>query len=112
MAVTLNPDLLCENLKKAQKRDISSNGSLKDPPPEPSKGLQYLIENVMEPMSDGIPVHSASLDFSQFNESDLEDLYYYYMDIYYDGTKDWYNLKTVYAVCMKATSQTAPIQFL
>lgn len=112
MAVTLDTDLLRKKLAKAKPREIPPTDNRKDPPPELSKGLQYLIDNVLEPMSEGIPVHSGNLDFAQFNDNDLADLYDYYMDVCYDGTKDWYNLKAVYTVCLQAASQTAPVKFL
>lgn len=112
MALTVDTDLLRKKLGRARIRKDPPTDNRKDPPPELSKGLQYLIDNVLDPLSEGEPVHSANLDFEQFNEGDLEDLYYYYMDTCYDGTKDWYKLKSVYSACIKAESQTAPIQFL
>lgn len=112
MALTLDTDLLWKKLGRARIRKTPLSDNRKDPPPELSKGLQYLIDNVLDPLAEGEPVHSANLDFSQFGDRDLEDLYYYYMDTCYDGTKDWYKLKAVYSACIKAESQTAPILFL
>lgn len=112
MTLTLDTDLLRIKLGEAIIRKDVPVSNLKDPPPELSKGLQYLIENVLDPLSDGEKVHSANLDFERFNEIDLEDLYYYYMDTCYDGTKEWYDLKKVYLACIKAVPLTMPVQFL
>lgn len=112
MAFAVDTDLLRENLKKAKKWENPQLTNRKDPPPELSRGLKYLIDTVLDPLSEGVAVHSSDLDFEQFSNQDLEDLYYYYMDRCYDGSKDWYRLKAVYTGCVKAASQTAPVQFL
>ena len=112
MALTLDTDLLRKKLGRAKIRKDAPTSNLKDPPPELSKGLQYLIDNLLDPMSDGESVHSGNLDFEQFNDNDLEDLYYYYMDTCYDGSSEWYALKKVYTSCLKAAPLTVPVQFL
>ena len=112
MALTLDTDLLRKKLRSAKIRKDAPTSNLKDPPPELSKGLQYLIDNLLDPMSDGESVHSGNLDFEQFNDNDLEDLYYYYMDVCYDGTREWYALKKVYLACIKAAPLAMPVKFL
>ena len=112
MALVLDTGILRENLCKAKEREIPADYNLKESLLEVSKGLRYLVENVLDPLSEDRPVHSANLDFSQFNENDLADLYDYYMEVCFDGTKDWYSLKAVYKGCLQAEAQTAPVQFL
>ena len=112
MALTLDTDLLRKKLGRARIRKDVPTPNRKDPPPELSKGLQYLIDNLLDPMSDGKLVHSGNLDFEQFTDNDLADLYYYYMDVCYDGTKEWYALKKVYLSCLKAEPLAMPVQFL
>lgn len=112
MAVTLDTDLLRKKLGRARLSKENPSDNRKDPLPELSKGLKYLIENVLDPMSYGDPVHSGNLDFTKFDDFDLADLYDYYMEHCYDGSKDWYRLKAVYTTCRSAASQTAPISFL
>ena len=112
MAFTIDTDLLRKKLGRARIRKDAPMCQRKDPPPELSKGLQYLIDNVLDPLSEGRPVHSGNLDFEQFNDNDLADLYDYYMDVCYDGTKEWYDLKKVYIACLRADALAAPIQFL
>lgn len=112
MALTLDTDLLRRKLGRARIRKDAPISNRKDPPPELPKGLQYLIDNLLEPMSDGKVVHSGNLDFEQFTNNDLADLYDYYMDVCYDGTSEWYALKKVYIACLTADPQTMPVQFL
>lgn len=112
MAVTLDTDLLRKKLGRARIRKDAPTSNLKDPPPELPKGLQYLIDNLLDPMSDGKLVHSGNLDFDQFTDDDLADLYDYYMDVCYDGTTEWYALKKVYLACLNAAPLSMPVQFL
>ena len=112
MAVTLDTGLLRKKLGRARLSKENTSGNRKNSLPELSTGLKYLIENVLDPMSYGDPVHSNNLDFSQFDDGDLADLYDYYMEHCYDGSKDWYRLKAVYTACRRAASQTVPISFL
>lgn len=112
MALTLDTDLLRKKLGRARIRKDAPTSNLKDPPPELSKGLQYLIDNLLDPMSNGKPVHSGNLDFEQFTDNDLADLYDFYMDVCYDGTTDWYALKKVYLACLNAAPLAMPVQFL
>lgn len=112
MAVVLDIDLLRKKLGRARLSKDNPTTYRRNPLPELSRGLIYLIENVLDPMSHGEQVYSCDLDFTKFDDGDLADLYDYYMEHCYDGSKDWYRLKAVYTACRNAASQTAPISFL
>lgn len=112
MGYVLDLDVLRKKLSRATIRKDVPKYLLKDPPVEISENLQYLVDNVLNPLSNGQQVHSADIDFSRFNRNDLVDLYDYYMEHFFDGTREWYNLKNVYTVCKNSEAQTVPVNFL
>ena len=112
MGYSLDLDVLRKKLSRAKILKESPEYLLKEPPAEIPKGLQYLIQNVLNPLSCGQRVHSGDIDFSCFNDNDVVDLYDYYMDHFFDGTKDWYALKTVYTTCKNAVSQSTSVCFI
>ena len=117
MGYVLDLAVLKKKLARSKVRKDAPQSILKHPPEEePPTDLRYLINNVLEPLLDGKPVHSGDIDFSRFDRDTLTDLYEYYtahyMDRYYDSTSAWYALRRVYTVCDRSDAQTMPIDFI
>lgn len=117
MGYVLDLAVLKKKLARAKVRKDAPRSDLKQPPEEePPADLQYLIDNVLEPLLDGKPVHSGDIDFSRFDRDTLTDLYEYYtahyMDRYYDSTSAWYALRRVYTACDRSDAQTMPVDFI
>jgi hypothetical protein len=79
---------------------------------KPSERVQYLIDHVLIPLFNGEKVHSADLDFKQFDWLDINELYDYYMNHYYHGESDWQKLRKVYKLCKNAESLTKAVSFI
>lgn len=112
MTYELDLDVLRRKLSKAQLQKEKIEPPITEPGEEPSKRVKYLIENVLTPLFAGEEVHSADLDFRQFDRLDINELYDYYMNHYYNGESDWQRLRNVYLLCKKAESLTAPVCFI
>ena len=119
MGYVLDLSALKKKLAGAKARKDAPQSVLKHPPEEdPPADLRYLIDNVLEPLHDGKPVHSGDIDFSRFDRDTLADLYeyytahYHYMDRYYDSSSAWCALRSVYIACDRSDAQTMPVDFI
>ena len=119
MGYVLDLSVLKKKLAGAKARKDAPQSILKHPPEEePPADLRYLIDNVLEPLHDGKPVHSGDIDFSRFDRDTLADLYeyytahYHYMDRYYDSSSAWCALRSVYIACDRSDAQTMPVDFI
>lgn len=117
MGYVLDLAVLKKKLARSKVRKDAPQSILKHPPEEePPADLRYLIDNVLEPLLDGKPVHSGDIDFSRFDRDTLTDLYEYYtahyIGRYYDVTSAWYALRRVYTACDRSDAQTMPIDFI
>ena len=119
MGYVLDLAVLKKKLARSKVRKDAPQSILKHPPEEdPPADLRYLIDNVLEPLHDGKPVHSGDIDFSRFDRDTLADLYeyytahYHYMDRYYDSSSAWCVLRSVYIACDRSDAQTMPVDFI
>lgn len=112
MSCIIDIGVFKENLSKAKQRNDVSEYMLKEPPEDLPDNLRYLIDNILDPLRQDQNVHTGDIDFSKFNRNDIADLYDYYIEHIYDGTADWYKLKSVYDVCKKTASQSVPVRYI
>ena len=112
MTYELDLDVLRRKLSRAHLQKEKIEHPSAEHGEEPSKRVKYLIENVLTPLFVGEDVHSADLDFERFDRLDIDELYDYYIEHFYDGSSDWQSLRNVYMLCRKAESLTAPVCFI
>lgn len=112
MTYELDLDLLRKKLSRARLQREEPRYLIKKPEIEQDNSLAYLIENVLNPLLNGEKVHSADLDFGAFDCLDISNLYDFYMEHYYDGTRDWLQLQTVYVACKNAVPLVQPVAFI
>ena len=112
MGYKIDTNTLIKKLSRAKKHKLPPQTKERTLSFSKSDGLNYLIENVLIPLTNGNTVHTRDLDSSKFDKSDLEDMYYFYMDNYYDGTREWYMLKNIHDSCVKAVAQNIAINFI
>ena len=111
MTYDLDLDLLRKKLSRARlhKEPIKTPSEQTE---EPSERVKYLIDNVLTPLFAGEQIHSADLDFTKFDWLDIDELYDYYMNHYYNGESDWQKLRKVYTLCRDSKSLTTAISFI
>ena len=85
MTYELDLDLLRKKLSRARLEKSPPKPPTQEEEEKPSERVQYLIDHVLIPLFNGEKVHSADLDFKQFDWVDINELYDYYMNHYYHG---------------------------
>ena len=112
MTYELDLDLLRKKLSRARLEKSPPVPPVQEEYEKPSERVQYLIDHVLIPLFNGEKVHSADLDFKQFDWVDINELYDYYMNHYYHGESDWQKLRNVYKLCKNAESLTSSVSFI
>lgn len=112
MSYNINTDILIKELSCANEYKLPTEIKVTTPSYSITEGLNFLIDNVLIPLTNGNTVHTRDLDSSKFDKNDLEDMYYFYMENYYDGTREWYMLKNIHDICVKAVAQNIAINFI
>lgn len=112
MTYELDLDQLRKKLSRARLQKNPPVPPVREEIEEPSERVQYLIDHVLIPLFNGEKVHSADLDFKRFDWLDIDELYDYYMNYYYNGESDWQKLRKVYKLCKNAESLTTSVSFI